>query len=68
MFYELAQRGESKSEKDKRWITKIFSTYDNPLLDKDDIEELKAEVPPETRAQELHGEFVDVNNDFTASV
>jgi predicted phage terminase large subunit-like protein len=63
MFYELAQRGESKSEKDKRWTTKRFSTYDNPLLEREDIEELKAEVPPETRAQELHGEFVDINNE-----
>lgn len=63
LFYELSERGNSRLPQDKRWLTKVFSTYDNPLLDVADIEELKAEVPPETRAQELHGEFVDVNNE-----
>ncbi len=63
LFYELAERGYSELDKHKRWVTKRYSTYDNPLLDKEDIEELKEEVPPQTRAQELHGEFVDLNNE-----
>lgn len=63
MFYEMAERGYSESDRYKRWITKRYSTYDNPLLDREDIEELKQEVPPETRDQELEGKFVDINNE-----
>jgi len=63
MYYELAERGYSPMDKDKRWKTVRLSTYDNPLLDIDDIEELRNEVPPETRAQELEGKFVDINNE-----
>ncbi len=63
MYYELAERGYSDSQNDKRWQTVHLSTYDNPLLDVEDIEELRNEVPPETRAQELEGKFVDLNNE-----
>jgi len=63
LFYELAERGYNKGKDFKRWLTKRYTTYDNPLLEAEDIEELKREVPVETRAQELEGEFVDVNNE-----
>ena len=36
-----------------------FSTYDNPLLDAELIEEVESEIPPHLRNQEIHGKFID---------
>jgi predicted phage terminase large subunit-like protein len=63
MYYELSERGNSTAERDKRWKTIKLSTYDNPLLDIEDIKELESEIPPQTRAQELKGDFVDISNE-----
>ena len=50
-------------KKDPRWRTLTFTSYDNPLLDKKDIQELEADVPRQTRKQEIHGQFVDVGDE-----
>ncbi len=50
-------------KKDPRWRTLTFTSYDNPLLSKQDIEELEADVPRPTRKQEIRGQFVDIGDE-----
>lgn len=69
-FYELAQKG-MRSGGD--WINFQFSSYDNPLLDKNEIDRLVAElggVGSDVVRQEIYGEFLDTlaNNLFTLSM
>ncbi|MCK5450271.1 MAG: phage terminase large subunit [Candidatus Omnitrophica bacterium] len=65
LYYELAKKGGLESDEDKQpdWATRTFSSYDNPLLDENDIKELEEEVPRITRRQEIHGEFIDVGDE-----
>jgi len=55
-FYSLCKKAESGADNYKSFC---FSSYDNPILKREDIEELEQEVAPEDRRQEIHGEFVD---------
>jgi predicted phage terminase large subunit-like protein len=47
------------SNKDPKYQCFQYSSYDNPFLKRDDIEELEKEVPPNLRLQELQGQFVN---------
>jgi hypothetical protein len=38
----------------------VGSSYDNPYINKDELERLSAELPEQLKLQELQGEFVDV--------
>ena len=58
-FYELAEQ--CKTEKD--WKLFQFSTYDNPLIDVDEIKQLEKEIASSIRDQEIYGKFIDVNED-----
>jgi len=53
LFYELFER--SKNE----WESFVFTSYDNPLLDPVEIDELVKEISPVLRDQEIFGKFVD---------
>lgn len=55
LFYELYQ----KCEKRKDWEAFNFSSYDNPLLDKKEIDELASDISPMLRDQEIYGKFMD---------
>ena len=64
LFYELYQRGFSaegkeQSEKESEWKSFNFSSYDNPMLDKDEIDELANDISPSLRDQEIFGKFMD---------
>jgi len=62
LFYELYERCETGDEKRKtEWRSFNFSSYDNPLLDPNEIDELAKEIPPGLREQEIFGKFVDTD-------
>lgn len=56
LFYELHQRGLADGV---RWKSFNYSTYDNPLLNKADVDEAVSEVSPSLRDQEIYGKFID---------
>jgi hypothetical protein len=58
LFYELAQKGIGG---DKDWAHLQFTSYDNPFLNADDIQDLESELgnSPQVIRQEIYGEFVD---------
>jgi len=63
LFYELWQRGVSVDY--PRWRSFRFSSYDNPLLSEEDIEELKKGLSEKAIRQEIYGEFVEnVSNEM----
>src|SRR5690606_33786583 len=60
LFYELFERGKTKDEKrETEWKAFNFSSYDNPLLDPNDIDELVKQISPALRDQEIFGKFID---------
>ena len=51
-YYQLCGRPE--------FVRFVGSSYDNPYINKDELERLSAELPEQLKLQELQGEFVDV--------
>ena len=49
--------------KNNNWKSFRFSSYDNPLLDKAEIDELSSEISPSLRDQEIMGMFTDVDSE-----
>ncbi len=64
LFYELFQKGLKEPGKSElsNWESFNFSTYDNPLLDENEVRELEQNMPPNLRLQEIHGKFIDEIN------
>ena len=67
LFYELFEKSKTylHNEKDrnkKDWEAFNFTSYDNPLLDKKEIDELVKEISPVLRDQEIYGKFVDAES------
>lgn len=50
-------------KKEPNWRTLSYTSYDNPLLDPEEIQELEDDVPRVTRAQEIHGKFIDIGDE-----
>lgn len=66
-FFSLFKR--AKEDTTGKYRTLQFSSYDNPLLKKQDIEEIKNEIAAMTAKmvdQEIYGEFIEIggNNPF----
>ena len=61
LFYELYQRG-LEDKGNNQWASFNYSTYDNPYIDRDEIDELVNEIPASLRDQEVFGLFVDTEN------
>ncbi|MBL1123406.1 MAG: hypothetical protein D8M26_10985 [Ignavibacteriae bacterium] len=60
LFYELFERSEKRDARSKtEWEAFNFSSYDNPLLDPKEIDELVKEISPALRDQEIYGKFVE---------
>lgn len=55
LFYEMFD----KQKENKEWKSFHFTSYDNPLLYKEEIEQLEKELPYHLRMQEIRGEFID---------
>lgn len=58
LFYELYERGASSSL-GNQWESFNFSSYDNPLIDKNEIDELANDISASLRQQEIYGHFID---------
>ncbi len=67
LFYELFENGRKKLGENGNaaglWTSFNYSTYDNPLLDRDEIDEMVKEISPALRDQEVFGNFVDSEQD-----
>lgn len=60
LFYELFEKGQrAVSKEQSEWMAFNFSSYDNPLLDPKEIDELVKEISPVLRDQEIYGKFVE---------
>jgi len=60
LFFELFEKGHSaKSQEQSDWQSFNYSSYDNPLLDPNDIDELVKQISPALRDQEIYGKFVE---------
>jgi len=57
LFYELFQKCIEK----ENWKAFNYSTYDNPLLDTEEIKEVENEIPLFLRQQEIYGKFIEKN-------
>lgn len=61
LFYELSETAKTK----KDWQLFNYTTYDNPLISKEDIDELVKDTPYAVRQQEIFAKFVD---DITSNI
>ena len=50
-------------EKYTNWKSFNYSSYDNPIIEKEEIDELAKDISPALRDQEIFGLFVDANAD-----
>lgn len=57
LYYELAERG---NDVDTKWKTFNYSSYSNPVLDREAIAQIECEVPLALRQQEIYGQFMDL--------
>ena len=57
LFYELFEKGKQQ----ENWKSFNYSTYDNVLLDPNEIREVENEIPPFLRQQEIYGKFIEEN-------
>ncbi len=56
LFYELFQY---EAEGKEGWKSYQFTSYDNPIIDKKELEEYEKEVSPALRDQEVYAKFID---------
>jgi predicted phage terminase large subunit-like protein len=66
LFFELFERGKntplsfpSQEGISSEWRSFNYSSYDNPLLDPNDIDELVKQISPALRDQEIFGKFIE---------
>lgn len=60
LFFELFEKSQKSNVKSQNeWKAFNFSSYDNPLLDPNDIDELVKQISPALRDQEIYGKFID---------
>lgn len=59
-FYTLYKRG--LEPENENWRSLHYTTYDNPLLEEKDIQEVEEEVPGPIKLQEIYGEFIDIGS------
>jgi predicted phage terminase large subunit-like protein len=60
LYYTFYKKG---LETDGDWKSYKASSYENPLLDPKDIQELEKEVPALIRQQEIYADFIDISLD-----
>jgi predicted phage terminase large subunit-like protein len=71
LFYKLFKKAnDSPTElfptienNNQNWKSYNYSSYDNPMLEKEEIDELASEISPALRDQEIYGLFVDVESE-----
>lgn len=60
LFFELFEKG--LIDNTGRYKSFNFSSYDNPMIDSNEIDELLKDTPAHLRDQEIFGKFVDVSH------
>jgi len=55
LFYTLFK----KAKKENNWFALNYSTYDNEIIEAEDIKELESELPQHLIRQEIYGEFIE---------
>lgn len=58
-FYDLYNRGQSIAEEDKDWISWKYPTSVNKYIAKEEIEEMRKDMPERLFFQEVMAEFLD---------
>jgi hypothetical protein len=56
LFHQLWMKGQAG---ELGWASYHFSSFDNPFIDRQEIDDLAASMPEVVRRQEIHGEFLD---------
>lgn len=64
LFFELFEKSPlyspfSKKGENNIWQSFQYSSYDNPLIDKNEIDEMAKDISQMLRDQEIYGKFVD---------
>jgi len=62
LYSELIDKGRGPG-KHKDWLTLQYSSYDNPLLEPEDIKELEDDIPFIVRRQEIYGDCLDLGDE-----
>jgi predicted phage terminase large subunit-like protein len=64
LYYELFKKcvPAEQAGPDDKWVSFCFSTYDNPLIPPEEIDEIVADVSASIRNQEIFGQFIDDPN------
>lgn len=63
-FWELVEQGYD----DDRTLIVQHSTYDNPLLSREEIKRMEKEMPESVVRQEIYGEFLDIDESVLISM
>ena len=56
-YYKMYKEGQKPNQ--NKYASFMYSSYDNPTLNPEQIKELEEEIPAILRAQELRGEFIN---------
>ena len=62
-FYDIYQLGVSNDPKHKDWISFKYTSLDNPLIDKGEIDAIREQTPESLFLQEYMGEFLDAGGE-----
>ena len=71
LFYRLFKKQKEiakdlfpeETEKQSNWKSYNYSSYDNPIIEKEEVDELAKDISPALRDQEIFGLFVDADTD-----
>lgn len=62
-FYRLFQRGVSDAPEDKDWASFRFPSFENPLLEREELEDIVQDMPELIYRQEILAEFIESGGD-----
>ena len=57
LFHQLAAKADDKANTDQRFFK--FTSFENPYLEKDDLQQLIDEIPKSIQEQEIHANFLE---------
>jgi predicted phage terminase large subunit-like protein len=57
-FFKLAQQAAADTAQERYRLLR-YTTYDNPFLEKAEIDKMQEDMPEAVRKQEIYGEFID---------
>lgn len=54
-FYELSEKGRKQT---RNHLNRVYTTFDNPWINEDNVRELTEEIPEVVQQQEIYGQFI----------